>query len=120
MRFALLRVFPDPTLRRETYQTSSLPADLDKALVQRWKMDCLDQGCELMFAQVLSIKDPTFASRCAVESHVMLEWIADCGWELQSVASGGWVASGGGVVASGVEVYVFFRSDSEDPFDPLK
>ena len=51
MRFALLRVFPDPTLRRETYQTSSLP---------------------------------------------------------------------GGVVASGVEVYVFFRSDSEDSFDPLK
>ncbi len=34
--------------------------------------------------------------------------------------SGGWVASGGGVVASGVEVYVFFRSDSEDSFDPLK
>ena len=98
----------------------SLPADLDKALVQRWKMDCLDQGCELMFAQVLSIKDPTFASRCAVASHIMLEWIADCGWELQSVASGGWVASGGGVVASGVEVYVFFRSDSEDSFDPLK
>ena len=60
MRFALLRVFPDPTLRRETYQTSSLPADLDKALVQRWKMDCLDKGCELMFAQVVSIKDPTF------------------------------------------------------------
>ena len=81
---------------------------------------CLDKGCELMFSQVLSIKDPAFASRCAVDSHTMLEWIADCGWELQSVASGGWVASGGGVVASGVEVFVFFRSDSEDSFDPLK
>ena len=73
-----------------------------------------------MFAQVVSIKDPTFASRCAVESYTMLEWIVDCGWELRSVGSGGWVASGGGVVASGVEVYVFFRSDSEDSFDPLK
>ena len=27
---------------------------------------------------------------------------------------------GCGVAASGVEVYVFFRSDSEDSFDPLK
>ena len=45
---------------------------------------------------------------------------ADDRRELQSVASGGWVASGGGVVASGVEVFVFFRSDSEDSFDPLK
>jgi hypothetical protein len=79
MRFAVLPVYPSAHARDvNKYPLSSLPRELDDA-----------------------IKQASAASQEAPETHKMLEWIYDIGWQLMHVVS---MPDGG----AGTQVYVFY------------